>query len=115
MVYLYWKLDNPYYHNDYTETPEIIADLHQRFCVILKVINSRNHIDVRLFREFEIETNLILVNKFKWMGLNYTLHAFIGHGWETILKNGGQGLAQKSEKALEAAHQVHMARSFHQG
>ena len=73
-------------------TPDIIRDLHQRFSVILRVINSRYVIDVREFRKFEIETNLILVNNFKYMGLNYTLHAFIGHGWETILKNGCQGL-----------------------
>lgn len=82
-------------------TPLIIAELHQRFSVILRIINCREVIDVRAFREYEIQTNLLLIENFKWMGFN-----FIGHGWQAILRNGSKGLAQIANKALEGAHQV---------
>ena len=86
------------------ETPEIIWDLHQRFNVILRVINSRDFIKVPEFRDFCIETNLIMVTYFDWMDPNKTIHKFIGHAWEDILRNGSKGLGQKSEGPLESIH-----------
>ena len=53
-------------------TPLLIAELHQRFSVILRIINCREVIDVRAFREYEIQTNLLLIENFKWMGFNFT-------------------------------------------
>ena len=76
------------------ETPEIIADLHQRFNVILRIINSRDYIKVPEFREFCIETNLIMVTELPCMDPNKTVHKFIGHAWEDILRNGSQGLGK---------------------
>ena len=76
------------------ETPEIIADLHQRFNVILRIINCRDYIKVPEFREFCIETNLIMVTEFPCMDPNKTVHKFIGHAWEDILRNGSQGLGK---------------------
>ena len=93
-------------HGD-TETPIIIADLLQRHSVILRVLNSTETIKVKEFRQYEIDTNLIMVEepKIKFMTPNRTIHKFIGHGWEAILKNNCRGLGDLAEGALEGGHQ----------
>ena len=93
-------------HGD-TETPIIIADLLQRHSVILRVLNSTETIKVKEFRQYEIDTNLIMVEepKIKFMTPNRTIHKFIGHGWEAILKNNCRGLGELAEGALEGGHQ----------
>ena len=89
------------------ETPLVIADLHQRFSVILRIINCTLTIKVAEFRQFCIDTNLLMVEEpnIKWMAPSNTIHRFIAHAWQSILLNGCEGLGQKAEGALEGAHQ----------
>ena len=89
------------------ETPILIADLHQRFSVILRIMNCTSTIKIAEFRSFCIETNLLMVEeeKIKWMAPANTIHVFIGHAWQAILLNGCQGLGQLAEGAIEGAHQ----------
>ena len=96
-----------YFDDGDTETPIIIADLLQRHSVILRVLNSTETIKVKEFRQYEIDTNLIMVEepKIKFMTPNRTIHKFIGHGWEAILKNNCRGLGDLAEGALEGGHQ----------
>ena len=91
-----------------TDTPVLIADLHQRFSVILRIMNCTSTIKVAEFRQYCIETNLMMVEetKIKWMAPANTIHRFIGHAWEAIMLNGCKGLGQLSEGAIEGAHQT---------
>ena len=90
------------------ETRAVVTDLHQRFSVILRVINCTSEVKVAKFRQFCIDTNMIMCTypKIKWMAPNNTIHKWMGHAWENIYKNGCHGLGQLSEGALEHAHQT---------
>ena len=70
-------------------------------------MNCTSTIKIAEFRNFCIETNLLMAEeeKIKWMAPANTIHKFIGHAWEAILRNGCQGLGQLAEGAIEGAHQ----------
>ena len=90
------------------ETRAVVTDLHQRFSVILRIINCTSEVKLANFRQLCIDTNMIMCTyeKIKWMAPNNTVHKWMGHAWENIYRNGCRGLGQLSEGALEHAHQT---------
>ena len=80
---------------------EAVLDLHVKLSALLRVLSCAEHIKVDVFDRLVKETMLLLAEKFPWARLNFTLHQ-IQHAGQLICENGGRGLGEPSEEALEA-------------
>ena len=83
-----------------------LKDYGQRIAVILRVISCKENVNSSFFKEFCISTNLILLEKFKWVSISKTLHKVLAHNWELIEKNDGKGLGRLDESGLEANNKL---------
>ena len=92
------------YDLETAEDRETLRDLHQRFNVILRILNSKEKIHVDDFEKYCHITYCKAVEAFPWMELNKTLHKFLAHGAQIMRLHGGTGLAQWSEGPLEGSH-----------
>ena len=79
-----------------------IAELHKNLGAILRIVCCKNKIDVSAFRELTCATNLLILRKFPWAEINFTLHGVLSHSADLIDLNDGYGLGDLSEEALEA-------------
>ena len=79
-----------------------IAELHKNLGAILIIICCTQKIDVSVFRELTRATNLLILRKFPWAEINFTLHGVLSHSADLIELNDGYGLGALSEEALEA-------------
>ena len=79
-----------------------IAELHKNLGAILRIICCSEKIDVSAFRQLTCATNLLIIRKFPWAEINFTLHGALSHSADLIELNNGYGLGELSEEALEA-------------
>ena len=80
---------------------DAVLDLHLKLSALLCLLSCAEHIKVDVFDQLVKETMLLLAEKFPWARLNFTLHQ-IQHAGQLICENGGRGLGELSEEALEA-------------
>ena len=84
----------------------VIRELLQNFSVILRVISSKNLVDVDSFEEFCNQTYILLCQNFPWVSVTTSVHRLLGHSAERIRLNQGFGLGLISEEGLEAVHKL---------
>lgn len=80
---------------------EDVHILHKNLSAALRVISSTDDVNISLFDNLLKETSLLLSRKFGWVQINYTLHGVLHHSLDLIVLNGGVGLGELSEEALE--------------
>lgn len=86
---------------------ENLKKLLKRFNVILRIVSSKSRIiDTDSFAEFCTETHVLLKTTFPWVPVSPSLHRILGHSAERIVLNGGYGLGNLSEEALECLHKL---------
>ena len=78
----------------------------ENISVILRVINSKQKIDVTHFREFCTNTYIFFLEKFESVSVSNTLHKVLAHSPEMIERNDGFGLGSLDESGLEANHKI---------
>ena len=84
-----------------------IRSLLQGFNVVLRVVSSKSRIiDTNAFDEYCIETYVLLKTVFPWASVPQSIHRLFGHSAERIALNGGYGLGNLSEEALESLHKL---------
>ena len=87
------------------ESPEQKNEFREvlsHFSVSLRIISSRDPINVLKYSDFNKKLFKKIRNLFPWMLSNKTVHNFLGHAHQAIQKNGGYGLFHRSEAPLEA-------------
>ena len=75
--------------------------MHLKLSALLCLLSCAEHIKVDVFDQLVKETMLLLGEKFPWARLTFTLH-HIQDARQLICENGGHGLGELSEEALEA-------------
>ena len=78
-----------------------VHNLHKNLSAALRVISSTSEVNIPLFDNLLKETSLLLSRKYGWVQINYTLHGVLHHSLDLIVLNGGIGLGELSEEALE--------------
>ena len=83
----------------------------QNICVIVRILNSDELVNLEAYEAFCIKTYLLIVtgggNKdfaYPKIWLFPTVHEFLGHSIDVIKDNGGRGLLNQSEQPGEASH-----------
>ena len=90
-----------------------LRDLLMRFNVILRILNSREQVQIKKFHDFCLETYILQLQTFPWMHVSPTVHRYLAHASQAMQKNGGYGLGQLSEAPLESIHKnMRFARKF---
>ena len=85
---------------------KILPTLLKNVSVILRVINSDEDVNVEAFEDLCKETNIILIEYFKFMNITPTVHAVLAHSFNIIRNNKGKGLKCHSEEGSEGSHKV---------
>ena len=83
-----------------------LKTLLQNINVILRVLGSREMIEIDDFKSFCLDTYALLNRMFPWMKISQSIHRYLAHGSDLIALNGSMGLAQLSEGPLESCHKI---------
>ena len=95
--------------------PERFQDsLHEcltRAYVIIKLYNSSHSINVELYKEFCLDTKILLLTVFiengkEWIFLTPTVHSLLEHSGELTEANNCHGLAVYTESSLECCNKL---------
>ena len=77
-------------------------DIHLMLCAIVRVGNSqRSLIDFEFYREVATECYLKIVEDFPWAQVPESIHQVLAHLPDLVDDNGGYGLGNGSDEALE--------------
>lgn len=84
-----------------------IADMLQRFSVILRIISSKDHlINYIAFQNYCRDTYMIILEYFHWIRIPGTIHRMLAHSAQRIHINSDYGLGTTSEEGLESVHKM---------
>ena len=88
----------------------------QSLSVILRVLSSKKNVNSAEFRNLCTELYLFLLRNFPrisnrhlpgpWISITPTLHKVLGHSWELIEFNDGEGLGSLDESGLEGCNKI---------
>ena len=77
--------------------------MHALMSKILHVVSSQHQVNLLVYKE-NCKNLSLLIAKFKWVKMYYTVHGLLHHSSELIALNGGYALASLSEEGLEATN-----------
>ena len=95
---------------------DIFSYYGQDLSVILRVMSSKEKVNVDLFKDFCTDLYVFLLTSFKrvihtnqpgpWISFTPTLHKVLAHSWELIALNDGVGLGALDESGLEGCNKI---------
>ena len=72
----------------------------------MRVVSSKCHVNIPVFKEFCVDLYVFIVNTFPWVSITGSVHKVVGHSWELIELNGGRGIGALDEAGMEGCHKV---------